>query len=196
MTIKITGKNIDLGDALRDHALDQIEQAVEKYFSRPISGQMFVEKANGMFSTTCSLHLHSGFDVQTSGRASDAYGSVNEACEKLEKQLRRYKRRLKNHHAHAPAAPKDLPADAMDYVIESGDESREDAGEGAPAIIAERPTALRRLTVSDAVMQLDLTDSPFVIFRNSGHGEVNVVYRREDGNIGWIDPSMSSLKKD
>ncbi len=196
MKIKVTGKNLDLGDALRDYALDRIDQAIEKYFNRPVSGQVFIEKAHGEFSTNCSLHLHSGFDVQTSGSAADAYASVDGAAEKLEKQLRRYKRRLKNHHAHAPSREPQM--DAMNYVIDSReqDEHSESPEDLAPPIIAEHPTAIKHLSVSDAVMQLDLSDSPVVVFRNASHGQINFIYRRPDGNIGWIDPAALSLKKD
>ncbi len=196
MTIKVSGKNLDLGDALRDYALDRIDQAIEKYFNRPVSGQVFIEKSHGQFSTSCSFHLHSGLDVQTSDSAADAYASVDGAAAKLEKQLRRYKRRLKNHHAHAPS--KELQMDAMNYVIDNReqDEDAEIAEDLAPPIIAEHPTAIKHLSVSDAVMQLDLSDDPVVVFRNASHGQINFIYRRSDGNIGWIDPAPSSLKKD
>ncbi|MDZ4791089.1 MAG: ribosome-associated translation inhibitor RaiA [Hyphomicrobiales bacterium] len=196
MTITVTGKNLDLGDALRDYVLDRVDQAVEKYFNRPVSGQILVEKSHGEFSTSCSLHLHSGFDVQTSGSAADAYASVDVASAKLEKQLRRYKRHLKNHHAHGSA--KEPHIDVINYVIDNSepDESSEDNEDLAPPIIAEHITAIKHLSVSDAVMQLDLSNSPVVVFRNASHGQINFIYRRPDGNIGWIDPAASSLKKD
>lgn len=198
MTIVVSGKNLDLGDALRDYALDRIEQAIEKYFNRPVSGQMFIEKAHGTFSANCSLHLHSGFNVQTSGSAGDAYASVDDASNKLEKQLRRYKRRLKNHHGHAHGGARETQNDAIDYVIGHRDDEHDDdtAEDLSPPIIAEQLTVVRHLSVSDAVMQLDLSDSPVVIFRNASHGQINIIYRRPDGNIGWIDPSATSLKKD
>jgi ribosomal subunit interface protein len=200
MKLIVTGKNIDLGESLRDYASGRIEQAVEKYFSRPVSGQMFIEKAHGEFLCTCSLHLHSGFDVQTSGRAHDAYACVDDAAEKLEKQVRRYKRRLKNHHAELRHDDQFIGGPAIDYVLESRNEDEggetENADGLAPPIIAENPTTVMKLTVSDAVMRMDLSNQPFLIFRNRSHDRINVVYRRPDGNIGWIDPVGVSETKD
>lgn len=201
MKLIVSGKNLDLGETFRTYASDRIEQAIEKYFSRPVSGHMFIEKAHGEFLCTCSLHLHSGFDVQTSGRAPDAYACVDDAAEKLEKQVRRYKRRLKNHHADQKSVERSVDGTAMDYVIESrsddvSDETGDDAEDLAPPIIAEKPTTVMKLTVSDAVMKMDLADQPFLIFRNRSHDRINVVYRRSDGNIGWIDPVGHSEKKD
>ncbi len=203
MKLIVSGKNLDLGESLRDYASNRIEQAIEKYFSRPVSGQMFIEKSRGEFLCTCSLHLHSGFDVQTSGRAHDAYACVDDAAEKLEKQVRRYKRRLKNHHADLRQGDVLSGGPAIDYVLESRDEDETDdeddtqQAEGlAPPIIAEKPTTVMTLTVSDAVMRMDLSDQPFLIFRNRSHDRINVVYRRPDGNIGWIDPVGASEKKD
>jgi ribosomal subunit interface protein len=200
MTIKVTGKNVDLGESLRDFALGRVEQAVDKYFARPATGQLFIEKAHGQFLTSCSLHLHSGHDVQTSGRANDAYASVEDAAEKLEKQLRRYKRRLKDHN-QAAAALRKTGDWAKNYVIETREdparEGEDEAEDGlAPPIIAEEQTALMTLSVGDAVMRMDLTDAPMLIFRNASHGGVNVVYRRPDGNIGWIDPGGAGAEAD
>lgn len=197
MNLRIAGKNLDLGDALKDYALDRIAAGVEKYFSRPVSGQMSIEKSHGEFVTHCALHLHSGVDVQTTGRAPDAYASVDEAAVNLEKQLRRYKRRLKNHHLSA--SPREQDFAAMDYVIQSRDDDDDDEDaadpvEANPPVIAETQTPVSRLSVSDAVMQLDLKGAPFLIFRNATHDQINVVYRRPDGNIGWIDPSLPVLK--
>ncbi len=199
MAIIVSGKNLDLGESLREYALDRIEQAIEKYFNRPVSGQMCVEKSRGEFLSSCSFHLHSGFDIQTSGRAHDAYASVDDAAEKLEKQLRRYKRRLKAHHGQDHAAARDAMNFATDYVIkrteEDDSEGQIDGTELAPAIIAETQTAIMKLSVSDAVMHMDLADRPFLIFRNASHDRINVVYRRPDGNIGWIDPANTPLQE-
>jgi ribosomal subunit interface protein len=193
MTIKITGKNVDLGESLRGYALSRVESSLGKFWDKPVSGQISLEKNSDGFSTLCSIHLASGLDMQSAGSGLDAYGSVDAAMERLEKRLRRYKSRLKNHGQSAVNPGQNLDSAGVDYVIDldrtaetpGGDED----GIGAPAVIAEKPARIRAMAVSDAVMQLDLAEQPFLVFRNAAHGGVNVVYRRPDGNIGWIDPS-------
>jgi ribosomal subunit interface protein len=194
MTIKVTSKNVDLGESLRTYAEDRILAAVDKYSHRPATGHVSVEKASrGGFSTLCAIYLDSGIDLQANGEAADAYASVDAAIERLEKRLRRYKRRLKNHHHHGASPAAGDSGMGVDYVIRTGDEDDEGAGperdEDGPVIVAELPARVRQMSVSDAVMQMDLADQTFLVFRNANHGGVNVVYRRADGNIGWIDPS-------
>jgi ribosomal subunit interface protein len=193
MTIKVTGKNIDLGESLRSYALNRVETALDKFSGRSVSGQISVEKNHDKFLTQCAIHLASGLDMQSTGSASDAYGSVDSAMERLEKRLRRYKRRLKSHGQGMEDSSHLLESVGIDYVIDAesaADQSGEaESGSGAPAVIAETPARVRAMSVSDAVMQMDLADQPFLVFRNAAHGGVNVVYRRPDGNIGWIDPS-------
>ena len=193
MTIKITGKNVDLGESLRSYALDRVETALGKFSDRPVSGQISVEKNHNGFSTQCAIHLETGLDMQSAGNGSDAYGSVDSAMERLEKRLRRYKRRLKSHGQGTVNSGQLLDSAGIDYVIDVERTARspgeEGDGVGAPAVIAEKPARIRAMAVSDAVMQMDLADQPFLVFRNAAHGGINVVYRRPDGNIGWIDPS-------
>lgn len=195
MTINISGKNLDLGESLREYVLDKISEASEKYFAGPVTGKAVIEKTRGIFVTSCSLHLHSGLNVQTSSQAGDAYASVDDAVEKLEKQLRRYKRRLKSHH-HTPL-PDAIPGvAAMDYTIGTPEDDADHGdSERAAPVIAETETTVPSLAVSDAVMQMDVSGQPFLIFRNAKHDRINVVYRRADGNIGWIDPGGVTLKK-
>jgi ribosomal subunit interface protein len=189
MTIKVTGKNIDLGESLRAYALNRVDTALDKFSGRSLSGQISLEKNHDGFFTHCSIHLSSGLDVQTTGSGADAYGSVDSALERLEKRLRRYKRRLKS-HGQGPDGPAQLYDGAgIDYVIDAEQAGDAESGEGAPAVIAETPARVRAMSVSDAVMQMDLADQTFLVFRNASHGGINVVYRRPDGNIGWIDPS-------
>lgn len=193
MTIKITGKNVDLGESLRSYALSRAETALGKFSGRSVSGQISVEKNHDGFLTQCAIHLASGLDMQSTGNGSDAYGSVDSAMEHLEKRLRRYKRRLKSHGQGTINSGQLLDSAGIDYVIdvERTAESPGDEGDGAgaPAVIAEKPARVLAMAVSDAVMQLDLAGQPFLVFRNASHGGINVVYRRSDGNIGWIDPS-------
>jgi hypothetical protein len=152
-----------------------------------------LEKNHAGFFAHCAVHLASGLDVQSSGSAPDAYGSVDSAIERLEKRLRRYKGRLKSHGQGTVNSPQPSTGGGIDYVIDLERTAESSAGEGdgagAPAVIAEKPARVRAMAVSDAVMQMDLADQPFLVFRNAAHGGINVVYRRPDGNIGWIDPS-------
>ena len=189
MTIKVTGKNIDLGENLREYALNRVDTALDKYSGRSLSGQISVEKNHDGFFTHCAIHLESGLDVQSTGSGADAYGSVDSAADRLEKRLRRYKRRLKSHGQGVDGSAQLYESAGIDYVIDAEQAADAESGEGGPAVIAESPARVRAMSVSDAVMQMDLADQAFLVFRNASHGGINVVYRRPDGNIGWIDPS-------
>jgi len=187
MAIQITGKNLDLGSSLRGYVTDRLEKAFDKYGTDGLSGHILVEKEHGQFMTQCSVHLRSGLSLQSEGSAGEAYASVDEAMDRLEKRLRRYKRRLKKHHGTDRSDGADLAA--VDYTIRQSEEAdSEEEHELAPAIIAETQMAIRELSVGDAVMEMDLADKAFVVFMNASNGRMNVVYRRGDGNIGWIDP--------
>lgn len=189
MTTQITGKNLDIGESLRAHIAARIDEISGKYGGGTVSGHVVVEKLRGAFVTRCSLHHRSGMMLQSEGDAADPYQSAEAAFERLEKRLRRHKRRLRDHHGSArngDASP------ATDYTI--ADTAEEDAPEGhTPVTIAETSAPVRLLSVSEAVMTLDLADAPVVVFRNAGHGGINVVYRRQDGNIGWVDPGPSQV---
>jgi ribosomal subunit interface protein len=186
MAIQITGKNIDLGSSLRGYVTDRLEKAFEKYGTDGLSGHIFVEKEHGRFATQCSVHLRSGLSLQSQGSGNEAYASVDEAMDRLEKRLRRYKRRLKNHHGAGRDNNVDMTA--IDYTLRHDEEGDVEDAELAPAIVAETQMAIRELSVGDAVMQMDLAEKAFVIFKNASNGRVNIVYRRGDGHIGWIDP--------
>ncbi len=191
MAIQVTGKNIDLGSALRGYILEKLERAVEKYGSKGLSANVFIEKEHGQFLTTCTVHLVSGLSLQSSGAADEAHPSVDEAMDRLEKRLRRYKRRLKNHHVDSTAKAESVSPNAVDYVIRQTEDETEEI-ELAPAIVAETQVTIHELSVGDAVMAMDLADKAFLIFKNASHGRLNVVYRRDDGHIGWIDPGGAS----
>lgn len=188
MAIQITGKNIDLGSSLRGYVTDRLEKAFEKYGTDGLSGHIFVEKEHGQFETQCSVHLSSGLSLQSQGRGNEAYASVDEALDRLEKRLRRYKRRLKNHHGAGRDNDNGAGLTAIDYTLRHDEESEVDEAGLAPAIVAETQMVIHELSVGDAVMQMDLAEKSFVIFKNASNGRVNVVYRRGDGHIGWIDP--------
>jgi ribosomal subunit interface protein len=193
MAIQITGKNLDLGSSLRGYVTDRLEKAFDKYGTDGLSGHIFVEKEHGRFMTQCSVHLRSGLSLQSQGSAVEAYASVDEAMDRLEKRLRRYKRRLKKHHTAVRGDGADLTA--IDYTIAPSEDSEAEGPELAPAIIAETQMAIRELSVGDAVMEMDLADQAFLIFMNASNGRMNVVYRRQDGNIGWIDPGGLSAQQ-
>lgn len=185
MAIQITGKNIDLGSSLRGYVTDRLEKAFDKYGTDGLSGHIFVEKEHGEFSTQCSVHLRSGLSLQSQGRGIEAYASVDEALDRLEKRLRRYKRRLKNHHGGGRDDGMDVAA--IDYTLRHEETETEEA-ELAPAIVAETQMVIRELSVGDAVMEMDLAEKVFLVFKNASNERINVVYRRGDGHIGWIDP--------
>jgi ribosomal subunit interface protein len=195
--MQVTGKNIDLGTALRNYATERVEKILEKYDSRGVSAHIFIEKEHGQFNTTCTVHLASGLSLQSKGQAQEAHPSVDESTAHLEKRLRRYKRRLKDHHQAASTKADVVMLNAMDYVLQQNDDEDEtEPTELAPAIVAEAQTAIHELTVGDAVMAMDLADRSFLIFTNASHGRLNVVYRRDDGHIGWIDPGGVSAQLD
>jgi putative sigma-54 modulation protein len=191
MPFRVSGKNIAVGEALRTRINARIAEATAKYFDGGYSGHVTVGKEGFGFRTECVIHLDSGIVLEADALAADAYASADQAALRIEKRLRRYKRRLKDHQAERADgyATGELAVDARTYVIAAPEqETSEEVTEYNPVIIAETMTALRRLSVSEAVMELDLTGCPVVVFRHAGHGRVNLVYRRSDGHIGWIDP--------
>ena len=189
MTLRITGKNMDIGSALRGHVEDRLADAVAKYFSGGYSGHVTMEREGAGFRTDASIHLDSGAELHATGLSVDPHQSADQASARLEKRLRRYKRRLKDHHGDK--AERAAMA-AMNYVtFQTLDEEDEPGEDFAPIVVAETEAQLKTLTVASAVLDLDFSGAPLVVFNNAGTGRVNVVYRRADGNIGWIDPVAS-----
>ncbi|PZO55697.1 MAG: ribosome-associated translation inhibitor RaiA [Alphaproteobacteria bacterium] len=197
MRVQVAGRQMDVGEALRTRIESELEASVSKYFERATDAVVTVSKNGGGvgMAVDCLVHLPSGISLQAGGHGGDAHSAFGDALEKLEKRVRRYKRRLRNPHADNKSP---LPAeDASSYVLAPLQEES-DAGEDAPApaedpplVIAETTVAVRTMTVSMAVMQLDLSDTPALMFRNAANGGLNVVYRRADGNVGWIDPERA-----
>ena len=195
MPFRISGKNINIGEALRGRVNARIVEAMGKYFDGGYSGHVTVGKEGFGFRTECAVHLDSGITLQAEGMAADAYASADQAAIRIEKRLRRYHRRLKDRPLTRPDGVRsELVPDvqAPSYVIAAPEPDGEEAGEFNPVIIAESTTALRQLSVSEAVTELDMTGAPVVVFRHAGHGRINLVYRRADGHIGWIDPPTIS----
>ncbi|MBL4618522.1 MAG: ribosome-associated translation inhibitor RaiA [Marinicaulis sp.] len=192
MDIQVSGKNMELGEALQTHVTGRLEESVRKYFDRGAEVSITFSPDRHLVGCDLTAHLSSGMFLAAHGEGNDAYGAFDSSLEKLEKRIRRYKRRLKNHHV---SGKDPLPAENASYYLleplkeESDEESADE--DANPVIIAESQTALREMTVSDAVMQLDLSEQPAIVFKNAGHGRINVVYRRRDGHIGWVDPASS-----
>jgi ribosomal subunit interface protein len=192
MSLRVSGKNLDIGEALRGHIEARIEDALGKYFDGGHTGHVTVEREGSGFRTDCAIHLDTGIVLEAAGRDADARASFDAAADRIEKRLRRYKRRLKDHH-HGGKGGELEPASS--YVLADFDEDAEVAADYSPTIIAEETTKLETLTVGGAVIAMDLADAPVVVFRHAVHGGINVVYRRRDGHIGWIDPSRSGSHK-
>jgi len=185
MDIAINGKNLDVGEALHAHVAGELETAVGKYFAKAHDAKVVLSREAHLFRADIQVHPVRGMLVQGRGAAADPYAAFDGALERIAKQLRRYKRRLTNHHKGRGG---DETTPAQQYVIASEAEEEEAPADGKPVIIAELQTEIATLSVSEAVMRLDLADVPAMMFRNRSNGGLNVVFRRPDGNIGWIDP--------
>lgn len=186
MSLRISGKQMNIGEALSQRINDRIDEAVGKYFDGGHSGHVIIEKSGSGFGCDCTIHLDTGVDLHATAKGHEATACFDEAAEKIEKRLRRYKRRLKDHRAANNAKP----AEASYAVLAALSQEEEVPEDYNPVIIAESSTSLARQTVAEAVMQLDRTDNPVIVFTNAANGQTNVVYRRPDGNIGWIDPAL------
>ena len=185
MQISVVGKQIDIGESLRTHVDTVLEGGVAKYFGRPGQAHVTFSREGNGFRCDCAIHLDSGILLKSSGSKPDIYASFEAAADRMETRLRRYKRRLKNHHSDYQ--PQEAFS-AADYVIAAEPEHEEEPESLQPVVIAETKTDIRTCTVGEAVMHMDLADTPVIVFRNSAHGGINVVYRRSDGNLGWVDP--------
>lgn len=188
MRYQISGKQIDIGVALKSHVEQALGAAVGKYAERPTDAQVTFSRDAHEFVCEAVVHLSTGLTAQASARGTEIYASFERCCDRMEKQLRRYKRRLKNHHRDRTDPVESIGASA--YILASPGEHEDAEPESLqPIIIAEMTTKVPSLSVGEAVMQMELAGAQLLVFRNERHAGVNVVYRREDGNIGWIDPT-------
>ncbi|PZX15829.1 SSU ribosomal protein S30P /sigma 54 modulation protein [Palleronia aestuarii] len=192
MRYQISGKQIDIGEALQTHVRSEVEEMVGKYPGRPTDVLVVFSKEAHEFACETVIHLSTGLTVQASAKETDIYAAFDSANAKMEKQLRRYKRRLKDHHRER-AQPVEL-SDAASYILAgAGDSELEEPETLQPMIVAEMQTRIPSLSVGEAVMQMELAGAPVLVFRNEKQATgVNVVYRRDDGNIGWIDPNTAT----
>jgi len=190
MSLRISGKHMDIGDAFRTRIEARIGETIDKYFDGGFAGHVTVAKTGSRFTADCMIHLDSGAVLQATSAAQDPILAFDGAAERLEKRLRRYKRRLKSRSfATANGGATDIAYTVMAGLAE--DDEDEVPDDYAPAIVAESTMALRTMSVASAVVELDTKESPVFVFRNAGNDHVNIVYRRPDGNIGWIDPSTT-----
>jgi ribosomal subunit interface protein len=196
MQVQVTGKHVDVGEALRSRVSDELSSSIGKYFDRDGGGaDVVVSREGHSFRVDCAVTLASGQQLATHGLGGDAHVAFDVASAKMEKRIRRYKNRLKDHHPQAMARQAET---AAYYVLQAPDDDEGDdtfdadaASFPEPMVIAETETPINVMTVSMAVMELDLTESQTIVFRNAAHGGLSVVYRRPDGNIGWIDPQRT-----
>lgn len=189
MRYQITGKQIDVGEALRTHVEQELGSVVEKYSGRPTDAAVIFSRDSHQYVCESTVHLSTGLNAQAKGHANEIYAAFDACAEKLDKQLRRYKRRLKDHHRDRQQ-PIELMG-ASSYILARSDDGEDSEPETLqPIIIAEMETQIPSLSVGEAVMQMELAGVPVLVFRNEKQKSgLNIVYRRDDGNIGWIDPN-------
>ncbi len=179
---------MEIGDAFRSRIEGRIGEAIEKYFDGGFSGHVTVEKSGPRFSADCVIFLDTGMSLQATGQTYDPQAAFEAAADRIEKRLRRYKRKLRSYESAPAGREQDIAYRVMAPAAEEVEEIPEDF---APAIVAESTVSLKTMSVARAIVELDVKDSPVFVFRNAGNDQVNIVYRRADGNIGWIDPSTA-----
>lgn len=192
MSLRVSGKNMDIGESLRSHVSEKVDAVLGRYFSGRVTGHVVISHEGSGYRSDCSLHLSSGVNIQAEGKAHEPYASFEQAADKIERRMRRYKGRLKEHHGAGGAASGGAEiagSSVASYVIEPPDEEHDGEQAFNPVIVAEGTAKLKKLSVASAVEELDLSGAPVVVFQHAGSARVNVVYRRRDGAIGWVDPS-------
>ncbi len=198
MQVQVTGKHVDVGEALRTRVSNELSTSIAKYFDRGGGADVVVSREGSAFKVDCAVTLASGQQLTTHGLGADAHQAFDAALDKLSKRIRRYKDRLKSHHGQALARQAETTAyfviQAPDIEDDEAEPVGPDPASPEPLIIAETERPVRAMTVSQAVMELDLTEAQTIVFRNAAHGGLSVVYRRPDGNIGWIDPERTRAR--
>lgn len=185
MRYQITGKQIDIGEALQTHVKTELGEVVTKYANRPLDANVVFSRSASEYVCEVEIHLSTGLTAQARGKAHEIYAAFEAAREKMDKQLRRYKRRLKDHYKDR-SQPVELFGGSSYILASEAEETEPESLQ--PIIVAEMEAKIPSLSVGEAVMQMELAGAPVLVFRNEAKSGVNVVYRREDGNIGWIDP--------
>jgi len=194
MQVQVTGKHVDVGEALRARVTDELASSIEKYFERGGGADVVVTREGGAFKVDCAVTLASGAQLTTHGVGGDAHMAFDAAMARMQKRIRRYSKRLKDHHVKAQAKQAETAAYFILQPVELEEDESENEAQAhfpEPVVIAETEKPIRSMTVAMAVMELDVTESQTIVFRNAAHGGLSVVYRRPDGNIGWIDPERT-----
>ncbi len=190
MKFSVTGKHISVGDALRKHVEDHLEELVGKYFSGSLEAHITFSREAHLFRADVVVHAGRGITLQSNGSANEPYPAFDIAAERMARQLRRYKTKIQDRHQQPLESSSDVLAKA--FVLQGYEEGEQEAEVGDnPVVVAEMTTPIESLSVSEAVMRLDLGDLPALMFRNRAHGGFNMIYRRPDGHIGWIDPPLA-----
>jgi ribosomal subunit interface protein len=184
MTLRVSGKNLDIGESLRNHVMEKVQSTVAHYFDGSVSGHVVITREGSGYRSDCALRLSSGVALHAEGRAQEPYPCFEQAADKIEARLRKYKQRLKGH------ASGDVKGNVANYMVAEPEavEDEEPVEGFNPVVVAEGTEALKALSVASAVAELDLTGAPVVVFSHAGSGRVNIVYRRRDGAVGWLDP--------
>ncbi|MEM6622426.1 MAG: ribosome-associated translation inhibitor RaiA [Pseudomonadota bacterium] len=189
MHIQVKGKQIDVGNALTEHVEAQLSAAVSKYFDRPVDATVTFSRERHAFRCDAHVHLPTGLIAQSSGTAADVYAAFDQGAARIEKQLRRYKRRLRDHHRDRSKPIEQVAAQS--YVLRSSQEDDEPESL-KPVIVAESADSVPELSVGEAVMQMEIAGRTFLMFRHEATGRINLVFSRDDGNVGWMDPAESA----
>jgi len=192
MQLSVKGKQIDVGDALRTHVETQLKDITGKYFSESLDAHVTFSREAHLFRADITVHAGRGITLQANANASEPYPAFDMAAQRIAGRLRRYKNKIKHHHQES--ANKTEALIASSFVLKADEHDREEQANDNPVVVAEMTTPIENLTVSEAVMRMDLGDLSALMFRNSAHGGLNMIYRRPDGHIGWVDPSLESVK--
>lgn len=187
MPLRVSGKNLDVGESLRAHVIEKVQAILARYFDGKVSGHVVISREGSGYRSDCSLHLSSGVDLHAEGKAQEPYPSVEQGLDKIERRLRRYKTRLKETRAPSLDVGQ-ATMEVANYKIEAPDDEAEIIEDYKPVVVAEGSRPLQSLSVASAVAELDLSGAPLLIFQHVTSARVNIVYRRADGAIGWLDP--------
>jgi ribosomal subunit interface protein len=190
MQLSVKGKQIDVGDALRTHVEKQLRDSVKKYFENTIDAHVTFSREGHLFRADITVHAGRGLTLQANAVANEPYPAFDLAAERIARRLRRYKKKIV--HLHHENGRQDEHVVASAFVLNGQEHDREEESNDNPVVVAEMTTPIESLTVSEAVMRMDLGDSPAIMFRNRSHGGLNMIYRRPDGHIGWVDPAEAA----
>lgn len=194
MELQVHGKQMDVGDALRTHVQHKLQDVSEKYFNHTTYATVtFSKEGHGHPVTRAHITIQLGknMNVMANATEKDAYAAFDQASEKAAKQIRRYKRKIRDNHERPDITPEEEMTKARNYVLRAAKEQDDEPQDQEPIVIAEMTKDIMTLSVPDAVMHLDLSGENTLVFRNKGNKNINVLYRRDDGNIGWVDPENS-----